>query len=465
MNLVVRCKDFSYAYPDARKWVLKDVQLEIGRGECHCLSGPTGSGKTTLGLALKDLLPPGAQQGTILFPPLEADRTTRVGVVLQNPEVQILRSTIGAEVAFGLENQGVASASMPSLVAESLRRVGLAKALESSTGDLSMGQKYRLVLASQMVMAPDLLVLDEPAGQLDPPGLEKLLRFIERLRQAGIAFLLLEHRPGALGSVIDRHWHLHKDGTVRPGAAPSEPRVFNADRPVPAAVREPRADPQEVIAVHNLAAANGTEPPVWSAVSFAVTRGQRVAVHGRNGTGKTTLLRCLVGFLPPRRGEIRLWGKKPRPGMLRGKVGCLFQNPQRQIFETTVFDEVAFPLKRFGSGGRNLRQTVMATLALCSVADLAEASPHKLSYGQKRLVALACTLVHRPELLLLDDPFAGLDGKSCAVVLQLLRELNEKHAMTLLWTCHDPAFLEEDVHQVLTLRNGTLEAREGRCRS
>lgn len=462
MSQVVQFKDFCYAYPDTRDWVLREVCLEIGRGECHCLSGSTGSGKTTLALALKDLLPPGKQQGEILFPSCTPEKRSRVGIVLQNPEVQILRSTIGAEVAFVLENRGVPSAAMPAMVAEALSRVGLARAPDGNTADLSMGQKYRLILASQLVMAPDLLILDEPAGQLDADGLGKLLQVIRSLRREGIAFLLLEHHPQSLAAAIDRQWHLDASGRVRPGRGGVESPALSAGRCSTASRQKTVASTEEVIAARDLAVAGDGDSPVWSSAGFSVTRGQQVAVYGRNGTGKTTLLRCLSGFLQPCRGEVLLWGKRPRPGMLRGRVGCLFQNSQRQIFETTVFDEVAFPLKRFGGNGRDIRETVLATLSLCSVEELADASPHKLSYGQKRLVALACILVHQPELLLLDDPFAGLDGKKCGIVLRLLRELNHQHGMTQVWTFHDAAFLGEEVHQVLTLRDGTLVAERYR---
>ena len=177
-----------------------------------------------------------------------------------------------------------------------------------------------------------------------------------------------------------------------------------------------------------------------------------------NGSGMTSLLRCLLGFIHPSQGDAFIFGEKPVPGNLQGRVGCLFQNPQRQIFETTFFDEVAFPLKRLGRNRTDLSEKVMETLELCSVGKLSGLSPHKLSYGQKHLVALACAIAHRPELLMLDDPFAGLDPKRAEAVMGLLMHLNEEQGTTVVWTSHDPGAMKEWAHFSLNVGGGRVAA-------
>jgi energy-coupling factor transporter ATP-binding protein EcfA2 len=457
MSPVIRIRNYSYAYPDAGNFTLKDINLDIEGGQCHCVGGPTGSGKTTLALAIKGLLPPGNEDGRITrVCASDADRSD-IGIVLQNPEIQILASSIGAEIAFGLENLCVDPALMPPMVEEALRAVGLNRPVEYKTEELSMGQKYRLILASHLVMNPSLLILDEPAGQLDPDGLKKLLKVIQTLKYAGMSFLLVEHNPEFLSEIIDVYWHLDSNGFLRPGR--SETPTYDFSKSGPTGNESPAMAMEEAVSTRGLTVNDADGSPIFSDLFLKVAKGQRVAIYGANGAGKTTLLRCFAGFAETSTGAVLVFGKKPVPGNLRGKVGCLFQNPQKQLFENTVFDEVAFPLKRFGKKGKALTSKVDETLALCGIEDLAGFSPHKLSYGQKHLVALASALAPDPELLMLDDPFAGLDRSRCEVILDLLSRLNKNKGLTVIWACHHPKIFPGWSDREFFIERGKIVAR------
>jgi energy-coupling factor transport system ATP-binding protein len=198
--------------------------------------------------------------------------------------------------------------------------------------------------------------------------------------------------------------------------------------------------------------------PIWEKIAFTVQRGERIAITGLNGTGKTTLLRCLAGFLAPHAGTIDILGGAPEPARLRGRLGLLFQNPEKQLFENTVHEEVAFPLKRLGLAPHEIAERVESTLAQCGIAELAHASPHLLSYGQKHLVALASVLAPRPELVLLDDPLAGLDGFRSREILNLLARWSDCYGMALLLTSHEPEADFGWAHRVLQLTGGRLDA-------
>jgi energy-coupling factor transport system ATP-binding protein len=433
---VLRINNYSYAYPDTTKLAIRDINLDIGIGQCHCVSGPTASGKTTLALAIKGLLPPGNERGRITGVCATDGGGTDIGIVLQNPEVQILASSIGAEIAFGLENLCVDPAAMPAKVREALDAVGLDRPIEYETAKLSMGQKYRLILASHLVMNPRLLILDEPAGQMDPDGLKTLLKVIQALKTAGMSFLLFEHNYEFLSDIIDIYWHFDGEGYLRAG--PFKMSVYNSSRAgFPGRGRRGATD-REVVSVNKLTVSGADGSPIFSDLFLKVAKGQCVTVYGANGTGKTTLLRCLAGFVQAAAGDVLIFGKKPVPGNLRGKTACLFQNPQQQLFENTVYDEIAFPLKRFGKKGSAMASKVDDMLKMCEIRDLAGFSPHKLSYGQKHLVALASVLAADPELLLLDDPFAGLDQSRCDLILNLLSRLNQEMGLTVIWACHNP---------------------------
>lgn len=456
MAELIRLQKFSYAYPGANRYVLRDVDLTIRSGECHCLGGSTGSGKTSLALALKGLLPEGTTRGVISRPLRGEGGAGGLGIVLQNPETQILRRSIGAETAFGLENLCVDPAEMPGKVKSALDQVGLDKAFTAETGKLSMGEKYRLILAGQLVMHPALLIIDEPAAQLDPAGLAKLLEIIRSLKVAGIALLLCENRPGPLRAVIDHYWHLDAEGCLSAGTIARQVKSCEVSIPhVQAGAPQREEDAIDVSGV-TISGTNGVA--VWNDVSFTVQRGRRVVLAGANGSGKTTMLRCLTGFLQPDAGTVKVFGAKPQARDLRGKVGCLFQNPQKQLFETTVFDEVAFPLKRLREDQRELSGKVTETLVLCGIESLARLSPHTLSFGQKHLVALASVLAAGPRLLLLDDPFAGLDPATAQKILNLLTDINEQQETTIVLATHEPEDLGKWADLSLLMEGGALVA-------
>lgn len=453
MGVILRLKQFSFTYPEVKTPVLQDLDLEVEAGRCYCLTGPTGSGKTTLALALKGLLSAGTYEGEIEMPAEVEATAMAVGMVLQDPEVQLLTSSVGAEVAFGLENLCVDPVEMPERVVAALQAVGLHNPLDYPVDKLSMGQKYRLIIAALLVMKPRLLILDEPGAQLDPKGLELLRECLGRLKQDGVAIILCEHRPDSLLSEIDTFWQLDASGQFAEGRYQVEELASLAPPFSTVAEGEP------VLQVKDLSFIGVGAQPVWSQVAFTVERGRRYAVTGLNGTGKTTLLRCLAGFISPQQGEIQVLGGAPDAYRLRGRLGCLFQNPQKQIFENTVGEEVAFPLKRFGILPGSVEERVEEALADCGISHLFGQSPHKLSYGQKHLVALASVLAPRPELLLLDDPLAGLDDGYSSTVMELLAHYNMQHGTTMLWTFHDPDAWLGWADQVLHLEGGRLVAR------
>jgi energy-coupling factor transport system ATP-binding protein len=354
-------------------------------------------------------------------------------------------------VAFGLENLAVEPSIMPNRVTAAMKAVGLQKPLEFPVDKLSMGQKYRLIVASLLVIEARLLILDEPGAQLDPDGLHHVRDVLKQLKKAGFTIVLCEHRPDPLLEIIDEFWQLTSDGHLIKGRWSGTGRKIFESR-LPAS----KQHNDTLLRVEGLSFQDLQGHLLWENVNLAVRHGERVAITGLNGSGKTTLLRCLAGFLTPHSGSVTIAGDTPEPKKLRGRLGLLFQNPEKQLFENTVHDEVTFPLKRQGLPSNEITGRVESTLAELGIAELAQASPHMLSYGQKRLVALASVLAPRPEILLLDDPLAGLDGIRSMETLHLLRRWSEKYEMALLWTSHEPGTDFGWAHKVLNLEGGRL---------
>ena len=448
---MLRLEKVSYAYPGAERPALHEVSLRMRRGQCHCLVGATGSGKTTLALVASGLVPAEQIQGRV---EVAGASQAHVGLVLDDVETQIFSDTVAAEVAFGLENRCVAPQAMPAKIKAALSAVGLDKPLEFPTARLSMGQKYRLLIAAQLVLDPSVLILDEPVAQLDPQGLDSLISIIGELKRRGVAVLLCENISEPLAAVIDQYWQFADAGTVVPGRpAPRKNPVADQGRS-----RLHARSNSCIVLARALSLSPADATPAWSNASLAVHAGQRVAFCARNGAGKTSLLRCLTGFIPPASGEVQVLGAPPSPQGLRGRIGYLAQNPERQLFETTVFDEVSFSLRRLGVRTGQLCSKVEAALACCGIGELAARSPHRLSYGQKRLVALASIVAVEPALLLLDDPFGGLDSDRSEIVGRLLIELSERHGTAVLWTSHDGLETRKLAHTTLTIEEGTLVA-------
>jgi len=427
MNAILTIDDYSYAYPESDSFLLRDIRIMIKPGECHCITGPTGIGKSTLLMAIQGLLPHGHEQGQIRV--CGNGNRQASGLVLQNPDTQILTKSIGAEVAFGLENLCVASGEMTQPVLDALKDTGLDFAIDRDTKKLSMGQKYRLILSALIVMQPRLLMIDEPSGQLDSDGMVKLKNILKRLKASGVGLLISDHRPYMFSDVVDGFWSFNTNGVLNKTDSKPEKCVKDVCR------KTDHNKGDAIITAQNLTVKTDAGR-VWSDVDFNIYPGDMVAVCGKNGSGKTTLMRCLMGAVLPESGEINVFGQNPAPENLRGRVGFLFQDPSRQLFEDSVFNEVAFQVRRTGS--RQWKEKVNLSLARCGISHLLSCSPHKLSYGQQHLVAMAMVIAGEPELLLLDDPFTGLDLKIFEKMFHLLEQMLKEIKTTVIVTTHHP---------------------------
>ncbi len=455
-STIISLDRFSYAYPGSSDWVLRDISLQIKAGHCYFLHGPTGSGKTTLMLALRGLLPTGSRQtGEIrrVSSNYAGHDQGFAGLIMQNPRTQLLNATLGSDVAFGLENNQVDPLQMPLKVEQALEQVGLKLPFSQPVDSLSMGQQYRACMAGIMVMDPFFVMFDEPMTQLDHEGREKTLALIRDLKKSGRTVLVCDHRSELLQEIVDQSWYLDEKGALYDRARVSENLSNSSGSEINKVVEsssfrdkqsqkdnilhQPRADAECIIRVKGFRFENGHHGQVIPALSFDLVRGEKIAVCGPNGSGKTTLLRSLVGLVQPFTGSIEIFGRTPRMSDLRGRVSLLFQDPQKQIFETTVFAEVAFSARRNGLSEMQISEHVNTLLERLELDHLATASPHLLSYGQKHLVGLAAVLAGKPEILLLDDPFAGLDRQRTRKIMELVTEIADANEITIIWTSHD----------------------------
>jgi len=420
----------SFAYPGGAAAV-RDISLELYAGEVVALLGPSGSGKSTLLRALAGLVPHfhgGRFSGRVEVGGRDtrshgpAELVGTVASVFQDPENQVVMTRVENEVAFGLENLGVAPELIWPRVEASLGEVGVAELAGRRTVELSGGELQRVCLASALALRPELLLLDEPTSQLDAEGAEAFLAAVEH---ASCAVVLSEQRVDRALAIADRVIMM-EEGRIVLDAPVGEARAWlAARRPRYAGGIEPHDPPSRaeagtplvrLDAVHY--AYNG--PDVLGGLSLSVRRGEIVALEGRNGSGKTTLAKIAAGLLEPASGV----------AARAGRATYLSQDPGRYLVRETAIDEVAL-----GVSGDQVRAGLALeqfglTFATCR-------HPRDLSSGERERLGIAAVSVSEPDLLVLDEPTRGIDPDRKAALAAWLLEQAEAGRGVLVAT-HDP---------------------------
>jgi energy-coupling factor transport system ATP-binding protein len=441
LRALLDIRDFSYVYPSHSSRALNAVSLEVLPGECVCITGPSGSGKTTLVLAIQGLLKRGEVSGKIVFAGTDGKRP--VGLVFQDPETQILCSTVEDEVAFGPRNLHLHGSDVRKRVNAALGSVGLSGYEKRSVEEMSAGEKRRLAIASVLSLGPALTLFDEPSAQLDTPGKEKLVEILKTLKDQGHTLIIVDHEITLYGSLADTFYFMDRGSLM-------EMDRESALAPIKALVNglcesnlSIKASGSVCVETRGLDIAGGSGAPLLSGIDMEVRQGEFTVIFGRNGSGKTTLLKCMAGLITPDSGFLRVAGiSNPRIGDLVGKVGMLLENPSRQLFGESVQEETAFSLKRMQLPPGEVHARVREALDLCGLAHLEDRSPLTLSYGEQHRLAMASVMASRPDILLLDDPFAGLDFPQRGGLLKILEEFCTRHGSSMILTSHDPGSWE-----------------------
>lgn len=461
---------------------LDDVTLEVCRGERLCVLGANGSGKSTLASVICGLLAPdegdvelaGHAVCTGGMPDLAAYRDARrqLGLVFQNPDDQIVTSVVADDVAFGPENLGVPRDEIAARVARELRRVAMEKYAHADPSRLSGGQRQRVCIAGALAMEPAVLVLDEPSSLLDVRGRAAIMRVMGRLAAAGATLVHVTHfMDEALAAdrvIVMQHGHVALEGTPAEVFATKNAQVIDAlglempfEARLAAALRQaeaaggaiaapgapsgekpaasaPSAEPPAILA-RDLGFSYGPNAQALDGVSLEVPVRATTAIVGQTGSGKSTLLRLLCGLEAADAGSLTVCGinaaTKRGRRQIRRAVGYVMQHPERQLFAQTVAEDVAFGPRNQGLSAAEVERRVAHALDLVGLADRRDASPFELSGGQQRLAAIAGVLAMEPELLVLDEPTAGLDPRGRTRLRALMADL-AAHGVTLLQVTH-----------------------------
>ena len=440
---MVRAEQVSFRYPQEGHG-LPPVSMQAAAGEITLVTGPSGCGKSTLARCLMGLIPHlyhGELSGEVW---LNGYRTSEVpmwqlaekaGMVFQNPAAQMLSPSVEDEIIFGLENLGLGRDEITHRLEAVLDQFHLAHMRERDPRTLSGGEQQRLGLAAIMARQPDVLILDEPLSMLDPTAATELIAYLEGLTAQGKTLVMFEHRQEYLEGV-SRLRHLSLDGRPKSSELPQYE--------IPQ-----RAQEKFKLEVENLGVHLG-ERAVLQNLNLSMSGGQIVAVVGRNGVGKTTLLRALSG-LQKFTGSVKVVYEQ---GDHRPDLGMVFQNPDLQLFNASVRDEILY---RVPHPDLDYYRWLVTALGLDAYEDT---PPLLLSEGEKKRVALGLAAVRRPiHGLLLDEPSLGQDHVHKEILMHILRALANAGQLAIL-TTHDLTLAAQADRLILMGAEGVIAEGE-----
>lgn len=475
----VRAREWGWRHAGRKNAALSGVDLDIAPGERVLVLGPSGSGKSTLMGGLAGLLggaEEGEATGTLTVDGVApAEARGRVGLLMQDPEAQVVLARVGDDVAFGMENLGVPREEIWPRVEESLSAVGLDAPLDHSTTELSGGQKQRLALASILAMGPGLLLLDEPTANLDPGGIAEVRAAVEAVvERTGATMVVVEHRVDVWAPLVDRvivvaDGRIAADGPLdevleQQGDALRVRGIWLPGDDVAAEVGPaPEAAPASsedapIARVTDLSIGYDKASPVRSGIDLTLERGVSTCIVGANGAGKSTFALTLAGLLPPLEGTVEVetsdgtagdpheWSSK----QLLGRMSMVFQEPEYQFLASTVAEELAIGPRAAGMSEEEIAPLVEEHMEALGLTKLARANPMTLSGGEKRRLSVATALISAPELLILDEPTFGQDRGTWLGLVRLLRAALAR-GVTLVSITHDPAFVAAMGQRVVDL--------------
>lgn len=513
---IVVIQDLSYKYAGAADFALQEINLQIRQGEFLGVMGPTGAGKTTFCLALNGVVPHfygGEFYGSLTVTGLDTVEhptyklAQRVGMVFQDPEMQLTAPTVAGEVAFALENICLPVEEIKRRVPAALQAVRLEGLENKHPHQLSGGQKQRLAIAAALALQPDILVLDEPTSQLDPVGTNEVFAIVRELnRTQGITIVLVSHASEEIAEYADRImllaagklvalasptdffqdvdllWSL---GVRPPEVTQTFRRIFRSlsqpltypvtlpealnqyNRLQPRLSLEPvnypnghavMADKEIVLQTESLSYTYDDGTQALKGVSVDIRRGEYVAIVGQNGGGKSTLVRHFLHLLTATSGQVRVFGRDVTAyavSELAQQIGYVSQNPDNQIFSDTVEKEVAFALTNLGFPKEEVRQRVMAALAEMKLDWAADRHPLTLSKGDRSRIVVAAILAMKPDVLIFDEPTTGQDYQGAQAILELTRELH-RTGKTIIIITHHLYLLPGYAERLLVMGKGEL---------
>ena len=497
---------------------LRNVSLSVPEGQFLAVLGHNGCGKSTLAKHFNAILTPTSGKVTVDgIDTADEDRLfdirQTVGMVFQNPDNQLVATIVEEDVAFAPENLGVPPEEIRVRVDDALKQVDMYEFREHAPHQLSGGQKQRIAIAGIIAMQPRCIVMDEPTAMLDPKGRREVMKTIKRLnKEQGITVILITHYMDEAAQadrvvVMDKGTVIMDDvprkifaradeltavgldvpqvtelcGMLRKSGVNISEEIIFEDECAEAIEMLPlkRKTADMTKTVNAKIVGSGEEAARLEALTYkysigtpfektavdnvdlTVNKAEFVGIIGHTGSGKSTLIQHFNGLVKPTSGTVfingkDIWSKDVNIRDIRFKVGIVFQYSEHQLFEETVAKDIAYGPKNMGLAGEELDKRVNAAAESMEISHLLGKSPFELSGGQQRRVALAGVLAMDPEVLILDEPAAGLDPKGRDKILSLIKQYHEQSGKTVLLVSHSMEDIVKFATKVLVMNKGKV---------
>lgn len=537
----VQVKDVTFSYysefQDNTDSALNHISIEALTGQHIAILGRNGSGKSTMAKLINGLLLP--DQGEVLVlgkNTADEDEIWSIrqicGMVFQNPDNQIVGTTVEEDVAFGPENLGVPSPEIRIRVDDALSEVGLSNYAIQAPSSLSGGQKQKLAIAGILAMKPQCIILDEATSMLDPQAAKDLMELISTLKEEyNLTILDITHdvenaisadyiyvlqqgeiliqgtprevfsKPGkVLSAGLELPKHLltlyslmnhYSSETLSLLSKQFSEGIFSVNdtvkaiqflmtQPLMKTVPDDSTENEEhsnkeypeksVISVQDLSFSyqkdSEHEVQALKHINFEIKQGELVTIIGHSGSGKSTLISHLNGLTIPQKGKVLIGdlttSEKKNIPAIRKQVGLLFQYPEHQLFENTVYEDIAFGPKQFKIPKEEMERNIKKAIKIVNLdEELLTRSPFELSGGQQRRVAIAGVIATNCDIFVLDEPAAGLDPIGKNEIFSYISELR-KTGKTIILVSHDMNLVAEISDRILVLQEGELQAFDTR---
>ena len=480
---MILLKNVSYEWEDGRT-ALKNVNLEIKKGEFVLISGKSGSGKSTLGSVMNGLIPhyyKGKMQGEAFASGKDISKLSLheighiVGTVFQDPRSQFFTTTTDEEIAFGLQTICKSRDEIKQRVEEVYAELDTPELKGKSVFELSSGQKQKIAIASIYAMNPKVLILDEPSANLDMKATFDLFLILEKLKKKGTTVVLIEHRLYYVKSLFDR-FLLVKGGEIALDLSREEVISLNQEFWDENGLRTLELEEyrisekkdsyqlnDESISGKGLKfcypsttkVGNKQKQYILNHLDFNMECGKAIGLIGLNGTGKTTFARVISGLEKIKEGTI--WAGKDKSLNHKDLMDMsyfVFQDSDYQLFSESVLDEMLLGLS--SKDKKENTQKAKSILSVLGLDKYIDKHPFALSRGEKQRLTIACGMMKQAKIFIYDEPTSGCDKDSMLSVAKLIEE-QLKNGITVLVISHDFEFLANTVSKLWAMGDGKIE--------
>ena len=440
-------KDVSFTYKNSNNKVLDRVNFKINKGECILLTGVSGSGKSTLIHLMNGLIPTlyeGKLEGEILFKNKDLkdiesyDISKNIGYVSQDPRGHFFTTNTTSELVFSMENYGIPLNEMKKKYSELVNLLELEKLVDKNIIYISSGERQKIAIGCSLSLEPEIIILDEPSSNLDFHMTKKLKQLIEKLKTKGYTIIIAEHRMYYIQNLIDRVFVINNGKVIEKTISDLKSNnevplrsldIFNLE------LENISCKNKELLMEIN----NITYKNILTNITTTVYKGDVIGLIGKNGVGKTTLLRLLSNIMKPNKGKIV------------GKVVpfLVMQDMDYQFFTESVESEM-----KFGSADNDLEK-INSLLMKLGLTEFKDKIPFELSGGQKQRLLIAISALANVNLLMFDEPTSGLDYVNMTKVSGILKDLSKNSA--LIVATHDIEFLYKTCNRIVYLDDKVIK--------